>query len=54
MAKCVWCGEETQLLVGGVPICVTCDELPKESRIKRREAAEQRVDPEQTKKPTDR
>jgi hypothetical protein len=43
MAECAWCGEETKLLMGGVPICVTCDELPKEERIKRKDAAEQRA-----------
>lgn len=26
MANCVVCGAETQLMVGGVPICLKCDE----------------------------
>jgi hypothetical protein len=33
-----------KLLMAGIPICVVCDELPKEARIKRKEAARQKAD----------
>lgn len=26
MAKCVYCGSETELFTGGVPVCVKCSE----------------------------
>ena len=37
MATCSFCGENTSLYVQGVPICVTCSDLPLAERIKRRQ-----------------
>jgi len=43
MANCVWCGEETKLLVNGVPTCLVCDGLPQEARTKRKALALERA-----------
>jgi hypothetical protein len=29
MAKCVYCGSETELYVNGVPVCLSCSDAPK-------------------------
>ncbi len=35
MAECTHCGTETLLYIGGVPVCVVCDDLsPKELEIR--------------------
>ena len=31
MSKCVHCGSETDLLVSGIPVCVTCDLAPEKT-----------------------
>jgi hypothetical protein len=44
MAVCMFCAEETILFDCGVPMCVTCSDLPKagrEERMRRRKAAQQ-------------
>src|ERR1044071_4846584 len=45
MVKCVICGAETMLIVGGEPMCVQCDQEQERRREARRKEA-QRVPPE--------
>lgn len=32
MAKCVYCGTETALHVGGIPVCPRCDKIDREDK----------------------
>jgi hypothetical protein len=50
MAKCAWCGKETDALISDIPLCVQCEKLPREARIKRREAAKQTTEPKPLKR----
>jgi hypothetical protein len=42
MAKCVWCGEETDLFIAGNPFCLKCEKNREAQWLKETKNADER------------